>query len=131
MSFWDNIRYFKPSEFDSPDAPGTGYHMDEDFVLLLDALREAVGFPLRINSGFRTKEHNKLVGGKPTSAHTKSVAVDTRCVSAHYRFRILEEAYRLGFRRIGIGETFIHLDSDLSLPQEVLWTYPSSETPRR
>ncbi len=42
---------------------------------LLDPLREKVG-KIRINSGYRTPEHNAKVGGSITSQHVKGEAVD-------------------------------------------------------
>ena len=30
---------------------------------------------------------------------------------------------RAGFKRIGIGSTFIHVDLDLDKPQNVFWLY--------
>ena len=64
------MRYFNYHEFDSPDAIGSGEHMmDDDFLQMLDRARHLAGVPFRINSGYRTKEHNKQVGGKQT-AHT-------------------------------------------------------------
>ena len=42
---------------------------------ILDPLRAKVG-KIRINSGYRTPEHNAKVGGSPTSQHTKGEAVD-------------------------------------------------------
>ena len=42
---------------------------------VLDPLREKVG-AIRINSGYRSPEHNRLVGGSSTSQHIKGQAVD-------------------------------------------------------
>ena len=42
---------------------------------ILDPLREEVG-KIRINSGYRTPEHNRRIGGSPTSDHTKGCAAD-------------------------------------------------------
>lgn len=42
---------------------------------VLDPLREKVG-AIRINSGYRTPEHNRQIGGSPTSQHIKGEAVD-------------------------------------------------------
>ena len=36
--------------------------------------------PIIINSGFRSSEVNKAVGGVPTSNHTTGCAVDIRCI---------------------------------------------------
>ena len=42
---------------------------------VLDPLRKAMG-PITINSGFRCKQLNALVGGKPNSQHLKGQAAD-------------------------------------------------------
>jgi zinc D-Ala-D-Ala carboxypeptidase len=39
-------------------------------------IREVVGKPINISSGFRSKSINKLVGGSDTSAHKKGLAAD-------------------------------------------------------
>lgn len=125
MKTWNDVRHFKPTEYDSPDAPGSGYNMDLDFVLLVDELRDRLGIPLVINSGYRTHRHNADpdVGGVECSAHTLGFAADIRVIDSHTRFRLLEEALKLGFRRIGISRTFIHLDVDPTKPKEVAWLY--------
>lgn len=43
---------------------------------VLDPLREAYGKPIRVNSGYRCPELNKLVGGSPTSDHMNGRAAD-------------------------------------------------------
>lgn len=43
---------------------------------VLDPLRELYGKPIKVNSGFRCAELNKLVGGKPTSQHLRGEAAD-------------------------------------------------------
>ena len=43
---------------------------------LLQPLRDKVGRPLKINSGYRCPELNREVGGVPTSQHTKGEAAD-------------------------------------------------------
>lgn len=48
----------------------------EELLGVLDGLREFYGKPIRITSGFRCTELNKLVGGSPTSAHVIGYAVD-------------------------------------------------------
>ena len=46
---------------------------------ILEPLREQWGGPITINSGYRTPEHNREVGGSPTSLHTQGLAVDIKC----------------------------------------------------
>lgn len=123
---WSQVKYFKPHEFDSPDAPGSGSKMNLEFVLKLDALREAVKSPLAIHSGFRTSDHNATVGGVDSSAHETGHAADIAALSSRGKFEIIEAALRIGFRRVGIGNTFIHLDDDLTKDQSVCWVYPST-----
>lgn len=43
------LKYFSIQDFDSPDEPGSGTLMDEEFLLLLDKAREISGTPYRIN----------------------------------------------------------------------------------
>ena len=43
---------------------------------VLDPLREMYGRPIYINSGFRSKDVNKKVGGATYSAHLRGCAVD-------------------------------------------------------
>ena len=44
----------------------------------LEALRERVGVPIIINSGYRSPAVNRAVGGVPTSNHLTGCAVDIR-----------------------------------------------------
>lgn len=120
---WENVRYFKPEEFESPDAVGSGRLMDEYFVSLLDQIRAKVKFPLVITSGYRTQAHNAEVGGKSESAHTRGHAADIACLTSGQRFKLIEAALSVGINRIGIGSTFVHLDVDHELPPNVIWTY--------
>lgn len=122
---WADLRYFRAHEFASPDQLDSGYLMNLDFVRKLDKLREAVKMPLVIRSGFRTEAHNAVVGGVDSSAHTSGHAADIQAVTSGEKFAILEAAFRLGFRRVGIGQSFVHLDDDISKPQDVCWTYKS------
>ena len=98
--------------------------MNQIFLAKLDHARELAETPFHINSGYRCKSHNEYVGGKPHSSHLKGVAVDIRATSSPNRYYILKALIMSGFRRIGIADSFIHVDDDYSKPQDVLWTYP-------
>lgn len=124
---WAKIRFFKSSEFDSPDEPGSGERMQRDFMWRLDDIRKLVDVPLIISSGIRSEAHNKEVGGVDGSSHVDGWAADIVCRSSSLRWKIINQAIYIVadpiIRRIGIGKTFIHLDADPSKPQGVIWLY--------
>ena len=53
------MKYFTHSEFDSPDEPGSGKNMRQEFLEMLDCAREEAMTPFKITSGFRTEAYNK------------------------------------------------------------------------
>jgi zinc D-Ala-D-Ala carboxypeptidase len=122
------LKFFKLSEFDSPDAPGSGANMDKEFLYLIDKAREHAGVPFKINSGYRTKAHHDALAKRgyktaKNSAHLTGHAADIHCTDSAKRYRILEALMLVGFDRIGIADTFIHVDNDPGKPEEVIWLY--------
>ena len=115
--------YFIYSEFDSPDFPDSGYNMDPTFLRMLNYARQLAGIPFKINSGFRTTEHNAKVGGSENSSHLHGFAADIHATSSTARYEILSALIKAGFYRIGIANTFIHVDADPNKIQKVIWTY--------
>ena len=117
------MRYFDISEFDSPDEPGSGQYMDDEFLEMLDNARHMAGIPFMINSGYRTKAHNREVGGKSNSAHLDGFAADISATTSRERMWIVASLLEASFNRVGIGKTFIHVDNDPHKPEEVMWHY--------
>lgn len=127
----DGFKYFSYGEFDSADEPGSGkLYMSKDLIQRLGRIREAVGFPMMVSSGYRSKAHNAKVGGVPNSAHRSGLAVDIRAVTDAQKRAIAKAAIANGITRIGWGRTFIHLDIDGTKPQHVAWGYPGSAAPK-
>jgi zinc D-Ala-D-Ala carboxypeptidase len=108
-------KYFK--ELDNLDK------MDKTFLLRLDEARERAGIPFVINSAYRAPEHNAKIGGKPNSSHLKGLAVDISVTNSRQRFIVLNALLEVGFTRIGIADTFIHVDLSTDKSQQVIWTY--------
>lgn len=117
------MKYFKLEEFDCPGLPDSGKKMDQCFLEMLDKAREIYGRPMRVNSGYRTKEHNAKIGGVKNSSHLKGIAADISCKSSADRFAMLNAFMQAGFKRIGVANSFIHVDTDEDKSQNVIWTY--------
>lgn len=103
-------KYFKLSDFEySETAIKKGINNKipiavipnyEKFMLILDELREEIGCPIHINSGWRCDKLNKLVGGSTTSDHNFIGAaagdLDTRNKATNIKlFNIIAEKVRL------------------------------------
>ena len=115
--------HFDISEFDSPDEVGSGSRMQPSTLQMLDSARGIAGIPFRINSGFRTKSRNAYVGGSRDSSHCYGYAVDIHCTDSRSRFIIINALLHAGFSRIGVGDTFLHVDNSDEKDAEVIWTY--------
>ena len=97
-------------------------NMDVDFLAKLDEAREYANIPFIINSAYRSPNHPLSIKN-PTSSHIKGLAVDISVKDSRQRFLILDALIVVGFNRIGIAGTFIHVDLDLDKSQNVIWTY--------
>ena len=121
-------KYFKLSEFDSPDRPGSGELMEHEVIQALDVARDIYGYPMVITSGFRTIEHNRSLiergyAASPNSSHLLGWAVDIAVPNSQRRFLMVEALLDAGFHRIGLGKTFIHVDLDPNKTPNCIWTY--------
>jgi uncharacterized protein YcbK (DUF882 family) len=117
------LKYFNYEEFDSPDIQGSGQLMDPELLDMIDKAREIYGKPIHVTSGYRTEDHNRKVGGVDSSSHLKGLAIDVACVRSNDRFEMLTVLIEVGFNRIGVASTFIHVDIDKGKSQNVIWTY--------
>jgi zinc D-Ala-D-Ala carboxypeptidase len=98
--------------------------MEPAFLNMIDGARTIAAIPFIVNSGYRCVKHNaELPKSSPTSSHLIGVAVDLRCELSSERFIILYALLDAGFKRIGIGGSFIHVDLDLMKPQNLIWVY--------
>ena len=62
-------------------------------VEVLEPLRAALGAPIRITSGFRSREVNSVIRGSPTSAHCFGLAADVKSAAgdAEHILRVLHQ----------------------------------------
>ena len=95
-------------------------NMNESFLMRLDEAREYAGIPFIINSAYRSPQHPESIKN-PTSSHIKGLAVDISAKDSRTRGLILDALRAVGFNRIGIAKTFIHVDVDYDKSQNVTW----------
>ena len=100
---------FKLYEFQCKDGSNL-VKVDSELISKLQKLRDTIGKPIIINSAFRTVEHNKSVGGSPTSQHLLGKAADIR-VSNMTPKQLATYCEKIGFGGIGIYKTFVHVDT--------------------
>ena len=70
-------QHFKVKEFACKDGSQVVF-IDEHLVTILDILRNKIGKPIIITSGYRTPEWNAKCGGAKYSYHMRGMAVDIR-----------------------------------------------------
>ena len=102
--------------------------MTDETVQKFDKLRDILGFPLILTSGFRSPEKNQsVIGAVPDSSHCKGMAGDFRVRSSHEAYAIVMAAKEVGINRIGIyvdsywNHRHLHLDIDPEKIAEVIF----------
>jgi zinc D-Ala-D-Ala carboxypeptidase len=113
-------KFFRLEEFNCTHTNKN--QMDHEFLVKLDELRERVGFPFIITSGYRDATHpaeaRKAEPG--TGTHCQGIAADIAVSNGFERMNIVHEAIKMGFS-IGVARTFVHVDDRKTTP--VMWTY--------
>lgn len=116
-------------EFSSPDNSKSGRKMDTTVLGKYTKLTQYFGASvLKVNSAYRTRNHNSSVGGAEKSAHMSGKAIDVSTRDANGRpskeksFEIVKVAIELGFNRIGIHSNFIHVEYQKNKPS-MIWLY--------
>ena len=119
-----DLTYFSRSEF---SCQYTGENKIEDSLLLkIDELRERCGFPFIITSGYRSLAHPIERAKKTnTGTHAQGIAADIKVIDGVQRFKIVEEAIKMGFTGIGVASNFVHVDIRSLDTNEspVMWCY--------
>jgi uncharacterized protein YcbK (DUF882 family) len=103
---------FKLSEFVCKDGSCKVLVIPE-LIEKLQAMRDKLGKPIQIVSGYRTPEYNKKVGGAPKSQHVEGKAADIK-VKGMSPLDLAFVAESIGFKGIGVythdGNNFLHVD---------------------
>lgn len=85
--------------------------IDKRLVDVLDAIRERIGQPIYINSGYRCPAHNAEVGGVPNSQHVEGTAADITYdgIDVDYLAQVAKECGADGVGRY-YCQDFVHVD---------------------
>ncbi len=103
--------HFNSSEFDCHCKLCKETKIEPELVSRLERLRELIGKPIIITSGYRCLAHNREVGSKDTSFHVKGMAADI-IVKGMHPGEVANYIKKVGFGGVGIyaHKGFAHAD---------------------
>lgn len=113
------IKNFKIKEFyceDGTKIPKEYIDNVNELMMNLQILRDELGVPIYINSGYRTPEYNKKIGGSTKSQHLLAKAADIR-TDKHSSKEIYDTILKLIKENkmeeggLGLYSTFVHYDT--------------------
>jgi len=103
--------------------------MNEEFMLLLELIREECGFPFIVTSAYRCTQHPVEAKKTNAGAHTTGKAVDI-ATNGENAYKLVQIALKHGVEGIGISQKgdrnsrFIHLDTaGLTRSRPRVWSY--------
>ena len=78
---------------------------------VLEPVRERLGKPIVVNSGFRCPVHNRMVGGATGSQHVKGEAADIRFQDSRFKVQELAKAIVANgtWDQLIMYPTFVHV----------------------
>jgi len=109
---------FSLDEFASADGTAPNGEVLKNLTELaknLEVLRKHLGQPIRVTSGFRSKEHNKKIGGALNSFHVLGMAADIQVAKVKPEdvakaIELLIKEGKMKEGGIGIYKTWTHYD---------------------
>lgn len=105
------MKYFTMNEFQCKDGCEMPASARENIKALvehvLDPVREQLGKPIYVNSGYRCPRHNLKVGGAVNSQHMKGEAADIRCEDNVMLQRLIKA--QGVFDQMIVYDTFLHV----------------------
>lgn len=109
---------FNLSEFESNDGATTPLNAIENLKRLAKSLQELRNFldcTIYINSGYRSPDWNRSVGGAKHSQHVLGTAADLRTneFTPKQLYKVIDELIMTGWMDeggLGLYDTFVHYD---------------------
>ena len=127
-------KYFTEAELACSHCNKQG--INEQFMLKIESLREQLGFPFIVTSGYRCEQHPIEARKTAAGAHTTGRAIDI-AVSGESAYKLISGALNVGttsqsagFTGVGVNQKghsrFIHLDdieNSTTRPRPWVWSY--------
>jgi uncharacterized protein YcbK (DUF882 family) len=109
---------FSLDEFASADGTAPNGEVLKNLTELaknLEVLRKHLGQPIRVTSGFRSREHNKKIGGALNSFHVLGMAADIQVAKVKpddvaKAIELLIKEGKMKEGGLGIYRTWVHYD---------------------
>ena len=100
---------------DGSETPQEIIYNLQKLAIQLQVLRDFLGKPITVNSGYRSPEHNKKIGGVLNSQHVLGLAADivVKGYTPHQLSNVIEDLIARGDMLqggIGVYSTFVHYD---------------------
>lgn len=89
------------------------HHICPRLIEVLDRIREKLGRPVIVYSGYRCPSHNAEVGGVPNSYHTQGIAADINVLDHEDVDYVADIARQCGADGVGryYSQRFVHVDT--------------------
>ena len=134
VTSWADIKHFDPGEFRCKcgTCGSDGHEMNIDFVAKLDDLRERIGVPLWVSSGYRCPAYNSQISTTGEDGpHTTGRAADVALYGPNVHRLVQQSSLGGWFSGIGLhqrgphAKRFVHLDDleEPDHPRPRIWTY--------
>jgi zinc D-Ala-D-Ala carboxypeptidase len=112
MINWSLYPSFKPKEFEC--SLSNECNMNEDLLSILQSIRNQLGLPIKISSGYRSANHPIEKKKSKPGEHTIGMAVDIQCYGEKaldiINLALLNKIRRIGINQKGnLSSRFIHL----------------------
>ena len=111
FTFAPSVINMGKSVSDAPENAGWDY-LDRSLLGKLIVIAQRMGTSFVINSGYRSPQYNKRIGGASKSQHMKGTAIDVSMAGRSNEFKkdFIVKASQQGILGIGVYGSFIHID---------------------
>ena len=114
------IHYFSLNEMQCT-CGCDGLIVEPNFLDIMNLIRADFGRPMKVNRWYSCPTHDAELGGKGN--HPRGMAADIACVHSLTRYHLMTLAEKHGIQRIGVGRTFLDMDTIPDAPTPRIWVY--------